>query len=134
MRRSAAAVALALLLVGVATYFAGEQTEVAVLRSFDADGTAHETKLWVVDHADAAWVRVANPKRHWYRRLVANPRAELVRAGHTQTLVAEPSDDPAVRADIDGSFREKYGVVDWWYGVLLRRDPIPIRLRPTEAP
>ena len=25
---------------------------------------------------------------------------------------------------------EKYGAVDWWYGVLLRRNPVPVRLDP----
>jgi len=34
------------------------------------------------------------------------------------------------RAIIDQRFREKYGVVDWWYGLLLRRDPVPVRLDP----
>jgi hypothetical protein len=28
------------------------------------------------------------------------------------------------------AFREKYGRTDWWYGVLLRRHPIPVRLDP----
>jgi hypothetical protein len=44
---------------------AGEVTEVTVLRTFDADGGAHETKLWVVDHDGIPWVRVANPQRRW---------------------------------------------------------------------
>jgi hypothetical protein len=34
------------------------------------------------------------------------------------------------RAVIDRRFREKYGWVDWWYGVLLRRHAIAIRLDP----
>jgi len=44
-------------------------------------------------------------------------------------VLAEPSDDPAMRVAIDELFHEKYGAVDWWYGVLLRRDPVPVRLR-----
>jgi hypothetical protein len=48
-------------------------------------------------------------------------------------VVAEPDPSPATRAAIDDAFRAKYGMVDWWYGVLLRRDAVPVRLRP-DAP
>jgi hypothetical protein len=132
--RIAGAVLLALVLVGVATYIAGEQTEVAVLRTFDPDGTPHDTKLWVVDHEGAPWVRVANPGREWFRRLAANPRAELVRGERVQVVVATPHDLAEVRAALDRSFREKYGATDWWYGVLLRRQAVPVRLDPVSGP
>ena len=68
MRRAIAFALLALLAVGVATYAAGEQTEVVVIRALDA------------------------------------------------------------------RFREKYGWVDAWYGLLLRHDPVPIRLRAQAHP
>jgi hypothetical protein len=129
MRRGLAFALLALVALGVATYVAGEQIEVVVVRSFDKDGTPSDTKVWAVDYKGDTWVRVANPRRHWYRRLLANPHAELVRGGHTRAVLAEPSDDPDVRVAIDEQFHEKYGAVDWWYGVLLRRDPVPVRLR-----
>ena len=115
--------------IGLATYLAGEQTEVVVLRTFDAEGP-HETKMWAVDHDGAVWVRVANPNRHWFTRLEAQPRVELVRAGGTQAFAAEPHRESDARAAVDAAFRAKYGVVDWWYGVLLRRDAVPIRLTP----
>jgi hypothetical protein len=104
---------------------------VVVLRTFDAEGP-HETKMWAVDHDGAVWVRVANPKRHWFTRLEAQPHVELVRAGGTHAVVAEPQRDPSARDAVDEAFRAKYGVVDWWYGVLLRRDPVPIRLTPAQ--
>ena len=129
MRRRLAFALLALVALGVATYVAGEQIEVVVVRSFDRDGTPSDTKVWAVDYEGDTWVRVANPRRHWYRRLLANPHAELVRDGHTRTVLAEPSHDPDVQVAIDERFHEKYGAVDWWYGVLLRRDPVPVRLR-----
>jgi hypothetical protein len=126
-----AAVGLVLLaLVAAATYVAGEQTEVVVLRTFDRAGQAHETKLWVVDHEGAPWVRVANPERAWFQRLRAEPRVELVRGGMTQSVVARPQNGMEARAAVDRAFRAKYGAVDWWYGVLLRRDAIPVRLEP----
>jgi hypothetical protein len=134
VKRALAVLLIALVAIGAATYVAGEQTEVVVVRTFDDKGVPWETKVWAVDHDGDVWVRVANPQRHWYRRLLASPRAELVRAGRVRPVWAEPSEDPAVRAAIDASFREKYGLVDWWYGVLLRRNPIPVRLRSADTP
>ena len=48
----------------------------------------------------------------------ARARLELVRVRKEPTLAAYEA------------FREKYGRTDWWYGVLLRRHPIPVRLDP----
>jgi hypothetical protein len=56
--------------------------------------------------------------------------AHETRAGHAQAVIAEPQREPEVRAAVDSAFRAKYGVTDWWYGVLLRRDAIPIRSTP----
>jgi hypothetical protein len=133
MRRLVLVLALVLAALALGTYLAGEQTEVVVVRTTDASGTPYETKVWAVDHDGDVWVRVANPGRRWYHRLQANPRAELLRAGRVVSVVAEPSTDPAVRATIDARFREKYGLVDWWYGVLLRHDPVPVRLHAVAA-
>ena len=125
---------IALALVALGTYVAGEQVEVAVLRTVDADGAPHETKLWVVDHDGVPWVRVANPQRKWFERLSRHPRAELIRNGAEQPVEARPQDSPEARAALDRRFREKYGAVDWWYGLLLRRNAIPVRLDPAGDP
>jgi hypothetical protein len=128
--RIAIAALLALGVVAVGTYVAGEQTEVVRLRTFDADGTAHQTKMWVVDSGGVPWVRVANPRRLWYQRLRREPRAALLRGGAVTAVIAHPEEAADVRARIDQLYRGKYGVVDWWYGLLLRRGAIPIRLEP----
>jgi hypothetical protein len=112
--RIAIAALRALNVVAALTYVAGERTEVVRLRTFDADGT----------------VRVANSRRLWYQRLRRGPRAALVRGGAVAAVIAHPEEAADVRARIDQLYREKYGVVDWWYGLLLRRGAIPIRLEP----
>ncbi len=128
--RVAAIVALALAAVAAATYLAGEQTEVVVIRTLDGDGTSYDTKVWVVDHEGVPWVRVAQPERFWFQRLSRNPHVRLIRAGVEQAVIARPQDTPEARAVIDQRFRERYGAVDWWYGVLVRRHAIPVRLDP----
>jgi|GEM_PF-1678034 len=129
MRRLGVA-ALLLALVAAATYLAGERNEVVVLRTFDAEGTAHATKMWIIDVGDTPWVRVARPDRAWYRRILAEPRVELLRGGRVEARVARPNADPTVARAVDEAFAEKYGAADAWYGLLLRRDSVPIRLDP----
>ena len=128
--RIAAIVLLALFAVAVATWWAGEQTEVVRLRTRDAGGASHETKRWVVDHDGPPWVRVANPRRGWYQRLLENPHVSLIRGIGERAMIAHPQDTPEARAALDRAFREKYRRTDWWYGVLLRHHAIPIRLDP----
>jgi Uncharacterized protein conserved in bacteria (DUF2255) len=132
VRRTRIALLILVVLAGVAaaTYVAGEQTEVVVIRTRDGDGATHETKVWAVDHDGVPWVRVANPQRLWYQRLSGDPHAVLIRRGVEQAVIARPQDSDEMRAVLDQRFREKYGIVDWWYGVLLRRHAIPVRLDP----
>jgi len=115
-------------------YVAGEQTEVVVLRTFDADGRPYDTKLWVVDDGGSSWVRVARPERRWLARLEAIPGVELTRHGATHSYRATPVRDAATRARVDQLMAEKYGRADWWYGVVVRSQPIPVRLDPQTTP
>jgi hypothetical protein len=48
--------------------------------------------------------------------------------GVARPVLARPDDSPAASAAVDGAFRAKYGLVDWWFGLLLRRQPLPVRL------
>ena len=137
MRRLALAGGLVLALLvafAVSMYVAGEQTEVAVLRTFDAAGTPHDTRLWVVDDGPSAWVRVARPERRWLARLEAVPRVELTRHGATRSYRATPVRDAATRARVDELMAHKYGRADWWYGIVVRTQPIPVCLDPETTP
>jgi hypothetical protein len=130
MRRVVVVGLVVLALVAAGTYIAGEQNEVAVLRTVDDQGLWYDTKLWVVDDEGVPWIRVAKPERHWFQRLLADPHVQIVRAGIARDAVASPQDSAKTAARIDAAFREKYGIVDWWYGLLLRRGAIPVRLDP----
>jgi hypothetical protein len=133
MGRFVLALLLVLFAIAIGTYVAGELVEVVVVRTADDEGAVHETKVWVVDYDGVPWVRVANPERHWFHRLASHPRIELIRKGVPQQVDAHPQDTPEARATLDARFREKYGLVDWWYGVLLRRHAIPVRLDPVPS-
>jgi hypothetical protein len=134
MRRALGVLLAILALIAIATYVAGERTEVAVLRTLDAEGTIHETKLWVVDIDNAPWVRVGRSGRAWLERLRERPDVELVRGGVARPYRAVVVTDPAASERVDAAFAAKYGFTDWWYGVVLRRDPVPVRLDPIAGP
>jgi hypothetical protein len=70
-----------LVAVAAATYVAGEQTEVVVIRTRDGGGETYDTKVWAVDHDGVPWVRVANPERFWFQRLARDPHVQLIRGG-----------------------------------------------------
>jgi hypothetical protein len=112
------------------TFALGEAVPRGVLFTRDHAGAWVATKLWVIDLGDATWVRVARPGRSWFRRLRVDPRVELERDGVRAAYLAHPHPEPATRARIDAAFREHYGAIDWWYGVVLRSDPIPVELVP----
>jgi hypothetical protein len=88
----------------------------------------------VVDLDNATWVRVARPGRTWFERLRERPDVELVRDGVARPYRAVVVTDAAARERVDLAFSARYGFTDWWYGLLLRRDPVPVRLDPIAGP
>lgn len=123
---------IAVLIVFLAIiYAASESGEVVTLHTRDADGTMHATRVWLVDHDGAEWVRTGHPEKGWYRRLLADPHVRLERAGTTTDRIAVPEHDPAVTAVVNGAFVAKYGAADWI--VALSGDAtkrVPVRLDP----
>jgi hypothetical protein len=130
MRRIALTLLGVLFVVALATYVAGEVVETVIVRNYNPDGTSHDSKVWVVDIDGTPWVRVGRAGRSWGENLRTHPRAELLRAGVTSARVATLDDSPETRARVDAAFAEKYGVVDRWFGIVIRKNPIPVRLDP----
>ncbi len=130
IRRLASIALSGLFLIGLGTWLAGERTEVAELRTFDAAGRPHDTKLWIVDLEGRPWVRIARPGRSWGEQLRANPEVELTRGDVTTLCRAVIVADEAEWRAVDRAFATKYGWVDWWYGLVLRSEPVPVRLDP----
>ena len=114
--------------VFVLQVIASETGEVVVLKTHDDAGELVETRLWVVDHENAQYLR-AGPGSGWYLRLVAKPEVWLTRAGATATYAAAA--DLEARAEINRRMREKYAWRDQVVEMLVgREDAIPVRLTP----
>lgn len=130
LRRLALIALSALVLLGLGTYLAGERTEVAVLRTYEADGTPRDTKMWIVDFDGRPYVRIGRPGRGWGERLKANPKVELTRAGATSPRLGVVVGDEDTRRAVERAFADKYGWVDWWFGLVIRKNPDTVRLDP----
>jgi hypothetical protein len=109
-----------------------ESGEVVVLETRDATGAVHETRLWVVDHAGAAWLRTGDAESPWLVRLRANPEVAVTRGGERRAYRATPVEDATTREEINALVLTKYG----WRESVLRSfgmgpsGTTPIRLDP----
>jgi hypothetical protein len=109
---------LGLCLFGGITLYALEGHEVVVLRTADGRGSARETRVWIVDEGDHAWIEAATPEREFLRDVVARPEAELIRGGSASRVRAEPVPGEEPHGHLRALLRAKYGVADWWVGLL----------------
>jgi hypothetical protein len=108
-----------------------ERVGVIFLHTHDAEGD-HETRLWILDDAGAAWLRTGADNATWLPRLRTTPAIQVVRDGAVRPYTAVVVEDPATVARIDELTLAKYG----WSESLLRamspagRGQVAIRLDP----
>ncbi len=121
------AVAIVLLL---AQAIASETGEVVVLHTTDAKGQDATTRVWIIDHAGAQWLRAGDSESAWYVRLAAQPAIRVQRGDVVADYVAVPVPDE--RTLVNEAMRRKYGWRDALIGVMVggRDRAIPIRLEP----
>lgn len=118
------------LLLAVGIVFAASELsgEVVRLRSFDSEGRAQDTRLWVVDYGNEIYLR-GRPDSGWYGRVIVVPEVELERRGEFRRFRAVPSE--RVRGPINQLMAEKYGFGDQFIAVFRSMDElVPIRLDP----
>ena len=120
-------------MAALATVFlAFESGEVVVLHSRGAAGEMHETRLWVVDHEDHAWLRTGNDQNAWLLRVTEHPEIELTRGDQTGRYLSVRVEDAGARDTINRLVLEKYGFAEEVIRAL-GLDParaIPVRLDP----
>jgi hypothetical protein len=104
--------------------------EVVVLHTTGPDGSVQQTRLWIVDDGEVAWLRARGPDASWLKNLVADPGVEVERSGTRQRFTAAPQ--PAAQEHVDRLMAQAYGINEYLrLSVLLRSAPgIPVRLEP----
>lgn len=91
---AAVMVVLFLLFESAIGYFQPQDGTTAVLRSFDAEGQAHDRVLTLHEEAGQLWVESGHWFRGWYNRVLENPEVELIRDGEAQPFTAVPVHTP----------------------------------------
>ena len=108
-------------------------TEIVILRSWDARCRPHETRVTVIDRDGVAWIR-GRPYRRWFRRVEANPCAELYRGGDWRPVRARISRSPEDATAFDRTMLESYGLLYRYIDLIARMSSteVPVRLAPRE--
>ncbi len=103
----------ALLASPVVLFFAlyatlAELEEVIVLKATDLAGQPADLRLWVVDHAGAAWVTMPRTKADAHR--LGESELELLRRGELTCVTATRHEDRATANQIHELRQEKYAI------------------------
>lgn len=106
------ALLVALLMLLILGHFAFIEIgqEVVTLRTRNADGTLHSTRLWIVDDGGVSWLHSGG--QAWLKRFEGNPIVEVERRGQLLKFRARAMPGPHPR--IHRLLREKYGLADRW--------------------
>lgn len=108
-------------------------SEIVTVRTTDANGITAETRLWIVDHQGAAWLRSGMKTSGWYVRIVGNPNVEVERGGTWTRMHAQPIHNTDLRDRIHALMAEKYGLADRFISTLRdATESVPIHLEPLD--
>ena len=99
--------------------------EVVVLRTQTNMGKWKDTRLWIVDDGERAWLHGADSD--WMRNLRANPGVDVIRGGKRYRFTATPVPGPHPR--VHELLREKYGIADAWVRLIGPDGPDTVAVR-----
>jgi hypothetical protein len=119
---------------GAITWRALEGDEVVVLRTVvDDNGSARETRVWIVEQGGFLWIESATPERPFYLDIQRDSHVELQRDGRRQAYRAEAIPGGDGHEKIRTLLRDRYGWKDRWIGMLADTSAsIAIRLKPAD--
>jgi hypothetical protein len=103
-----------------------------VLRTFDDEGQAFESRMIVIDDGETTWVQSGHHFRGWYHRLRRHPDVELLRDGEVLRYRAVPLDTPEAKAHMKELLIERTGTFGYYAirTLLLFAEVKPVRLDP----
>jgi hypothetical protein len=102
-----------------------------VLRTFDEDGTAYETRLVAINDGGTLWLQSAHHWRGWYDRVLVNPEVEILQNEVATPYLAVPIDTPETEARIEELLYQRIGAMLYFIRALqLGADVKPVRLDP----
>lgn len=118
-------------LMGILQTAASERVEVVELHTQDAAGHESVTRLWIVDHEGAQYLRVGVDGSGWFDRVMQNPAVKVTRRNETRLYRA--SIRPDLSETVNNLMQAKYTWGDTVIGLVFGREgAIPIELVPEE--
>ncbi len=118
MKRLVVIIAALAAAFGAVTWLVLESSGVAILRTQGADGSPRATHVWYAEHEGSIWVEAATPEREFLLDVRRNPAVTLSVDQGSSRYRAEVLDAPSGHERIRALLRQKYGLRDWWIGLL----------------
>jgi hypothetical protein len=116
---------------GATTWWMLESSDVAVLRTQPAGGSLRSTRVWYVEDGGAIWIEAATPERAFLGDVRRTPKVTLSTDDASSTYRAEVLDADSEHRRIRTLLRGKYGLRDWWIGLLQDTSrSVALRLHP----
>jgi hypothetical protein len=110
----------ALLVVFAATtWWALEASGVAIIQTVAPDGSLRETHVWFVEADGELWLEAGTPTNPWYLDIQQNPSLKLRADDLVRNAIARLSSATGAHERIRSLLRQKYGLRDWWVGLLV---------------
>ena len=109
---------LGLLATGLFTWWALESGGVAVVRTTAPDGSLRSTHVWYVEPDGALWIEAGTPENPWFVDTQRDPRVAFSAETRSGDYLAQRIERLGARDRIRALLRQKYGIRDWWVGVL----------------
>lgn len=100
------------------TWWALESSGVAVLETRAPDGSLRSTHVWFAEPNGELWLEAGTPENSWYLDVQRDPQVSFSAPNRSGRYVAQRVGDPAAHDQVRSLLREKYGMRDWWIGLL----------------
>jgi hypothetical protein len=132
VRTAIAVIVGSAIVFGAVTWLALESSGVAVLRTQRPDGSPRETRVWYAEDEGSIWIEAATPEREFLLDVRRTPAVTLTRRSDSSAYDAAPVDPPSGHDRIRVLLRRKYGLRDWWIGLLQDTSrSVAVRLTPS---
>ncbi len=123
-----------LVVFGLATWWALEAGEVAVVETRSPDGSVRSTHVWFAEPDGELWLEAGTPQNPWFQDVQRDPTLSFSAARRSGRYTAHPISSPTGHDEIRSLLRQKYGLRDWWVGLLVDTSgSVAVRLSPVQA-
>lgn len=103
--------------IGV-TYAALEWDGVATVETVRLDGTTRQTHVWYINDGQALRIEAGTPDNPWFVEFQKQPRVTITVDGISRFYHGEVQPNPEGHVHIRAALSQKYGIRDWWVGIL----------------